>query len=60
MAAERRGWLRAGAQAQAPTRLKIAVPSKGRLREPAIELLHDVAIVGTALNGSREQVETYY
>lgn len=48
MAAERRGWLSPGALAQAqeqePERLRIAVPSKGRLREPAVELLHDAGL----------------
>ena len=45
VAAPRRGRLRARAAAPAPeARLRIAVPSKGRLREPAIELLHDAGL----------------
>jgi ATP phosphoribosyltransferase len=45
VAPERRGRLRAGAGApEAEARLRIAVPSKGRLREPAIELLHDAGL----------------
>jgi ATP phosphoribosyltransferase len=46
VAAEWRGRLRARAGTPAPLeRLRIAVPSKGRLREPAIELLHDAGLV---------------
>ena len=45
MASQRRRRVRAGAAAPAPVdRLRIAVPSKGRLREPAIELLHDAGL----------------
>ncbi len=45
MASKRRGRLRARAAAPAPREpLRIAVPSKGRLREPAIELLHDAGL----------------
>jgi ATP phosphoribosyltransferase len=45
VASKRRGRLRARAAAQAPNEpLRIAVPSKGRLREPAIELLHDAGL----------------
>jgi ATP phosphoribosyltransferase len=45
VAPERRGRLRARAAApQADGRLRIAVPSKGRLREPTIELLHDAGL----------------
>jgi ATP phosphoribosyltransferase len=45
VAAKRRGRVRAGAPAPQPVgRLRIAVPSKGRLREPAIELLHDAGL----------------
>jgi ATP phosphoribosyltransferase len=45
VASKRRGWLRARAAAPAPNEpLRIAVPSKGRLREPAIELLHDAGL----------------
>ncbi|HET7567418.1 MAG TPA: ATP phosphoribosyltransferase [Gaiellaceae bacterium] len=44
MAAERRGRLPAGAEAPEAARLRIAVPSKGRLREPAVELLHDAGL----------------
>jgi ATP phosphoribosyltransferase len=45
VAPERRGRLRARAAAPPPVeRLRIAVPSKGRLREPAIELLHDAGL----------------
>ena len=43
MAAPGRGRLRAGAP-PAPQALRIAVPSKGRLREPAIQLLHDAGL----------------
>jgi ATP phosphoribosyltransferase len=43
VAAARRGRLPAGAPAQAKT-LKIAVPSKGRLRDPAIALLDDAGL----------------
>ena len=54
MAAERRGRLPAGTgpqkQEQAP--LRIAVPSKGRLREPSIELL-EVAGLGPETPGDR-------
>ncbi|HEY2372680.1 MAG TPA: ATP phosphoribosyltransferase [Gaiellaceae bacterium] len=45
MASERRR--RLSARAAAPpsqARLRIAVPSKGRLREPAVELLHDAGL----------------
>ncbi len=41
MAAPRRGRVRART---APAPLRIAVPSKGRLRQPAIELLHDAGL----------------
>jgi ATP phosphoribosyltransferase len=46
VAAERRGRLRArAASPQADgDRLRIAVPSKGRLRDPTIELLHDAGL----------------
>jgi ATP phosphoribosyltransferase len=45
MAAERRGRLRTRAGSPEPLeRLRIAVPSKGRLREPAIELIHDAGL----------------
>jgi ATP phosphoribosyltransferase len=45
VASKRRGRLRARAAAPAPNEpLRIAVPSKGRLREPAIELLHDAGL----------------
>ncbi|HUJ55978.1 MAG TPA: ATP phosphoribosyltransferase [Gaiellaceae bacterium] len=44
MAARRRGRLPAGAAAQEAARLRIAVPSKGRLRDPAVELLHDAGL----------------
>jgi ATP phosphoribosyltransferase len=45
VAAPRRGRLLARAPAAAPEeRLRIAVPSKGRLREPSIELLHDAGL----------------
>jgi ATP phosphoribosyltransferase len=45
VAAPRRGRLLARAESPAPEeRLRIAVPSKGRLREPAIELLHDAGL----------------
>ena len=44
MAAARRGRLLARAEAAPEERLRIAVPSKGRLREPAIELLHDAGL----------------
>jgi ATP phosphoribosyltransferase len=46
VAAKRRGRLRAGATSPPSPgeRLRIAVPSKGRLREPAIELLHDAGL----------------
>jgi ATP phosphoribosyltransferase len=45
VASKRRGRLRARAAAPAPGKpLRIAVPSKGRLREPAIELLHDAGL----------------
>jgi ATP phosphoribosyltransferase len=45
VAPQRRGRLSARAAAQATqARLKIAVPSKGRLREPAVELLHDAGL----------------
>jgi ATP phosphoribosyltransferase len=54
MAAERRGRLPAGArpQAQAQSRLRIAVPSKGRLREPSLELL-ETAGLGPETPGDR-------
>src|SRR5262245_31534815 len=42
MAAQRRGRLRAGVAESEEVR--IAVPSKGRLREPTIELLHDAGL----------------
>ncbi len=45
MAPQRRGRLRTGAAPPPPVELlRIAVPSKGRLREPAIELLHDAGL----------------
>jgi ATP phosphoribosyltransferase len=45
VASKRRGRLRARAATPAPNEsLRIAVPSKGRLREPAIELLHDAGL----------------
>ena len=44
MAAARRGRLLARAEAAPEERLRIAVPSKGRLREPAIDLLHDAGL----------------
>jgi ATP phosphoribosyltransferase len=45
VAPQRRGRLRARVAApEAEARLRIAVPSKGRLREPAIELLHDAGL----------------
>jgi ATP phosphoribosyltransferase len=45
VAPERRGRLRARAGSPRPVeRLRIAVPSKGRLREPSIELLHDAGL----------------
>lgn len=44
MAAARRGRLRAGAGATATDRLKLAIPAKGRLREPAIALLDDAGL----------------
>jgi ATP phosphoribosyltransferase len=45
MAAERRGRLRTRPGSPEPLeRLRIAVPSKGRLREPAIELIHDAGL----------------
>jgi ATP phosphoribosyltransferase len=45
VAPERRGRVLAGAASPTPDgRLRIAVPSKGRLREPAIELLHDAGL----------------
>ena len=45
MAPQRRGRLRAGVASSPPVELlRIAVPSKGRLREPAIELLHDAGL----------------
>jgi ATP phosphoribosyltransferase len=43
VAAERRGRLPAGAAAPATT-LRVAVPSKGRLRDPAIALLEDAGL----------------
>src|SRR4051812_30850687 len=44
MAPERRGRLFAGTSPSPQGRLRIAVPSKGRLREPTIELLHDAGL----------------
>jgi len=44
VAAPRRGRVRAGAPAAGPAQLRIAVPSKGRLREPAIVLLDDAGL----------------
>jgi ATP phosphoribosyltransferase len=46
VAAQRRGRLSPGAlaPAEAQARLRIAIPSKGRLREPAVELLHDAGL----------------
>jgi ATP phosphoribosyltransferase len=44
VAAPRRGRVRAGAAAAEPAQLRIAVPSKGRLREPAIALLEDAGL----------------
>jgi ATP phosphoribosyltransferase len=45
VAPKRRGRLSARPAAPAAqARLKIAVPSKGRLREPAVELLHDAGL----------------
>jgi ATP phosphoribosyltransferase len=45
VAPQRRGRLRVGAATAQPVEiLRIAVPSKGRLREPAIELLHDAGL----------------
>jgi ATP phosphoribosyltransferase len=45
VASKRRGRVRARAATPAPNEpLRIAVPSKGRLREPAIELLHDAGL----------------
>jgi ATP phosphoribosyltransferase len=45
VAPQRRGRLRARAATAQPVEiLRIAVPSKGRLREPAIELLHDAGL----------------
>jgi len=44
VAAARRGRLLARAEAAPEERLRIAVPSKGRLREPTIELLHDAGL----------------
>jgi ATP phosphoribosyltransferase len=45
VAPQRRGRLRVGAATAQPAEiLRIAVPSKGRLREPAIELLHDAGL----------------
>jgi ATP phosphoribosyltransferase len=44
VASPRRGWLRARAAQAPPERLRIAVPSKGRLREPAIALLEDAGL----------------
>jgi ATP phosphoribosyltransferase len=45
VASERRGRLSAGPAAPAPqARLRIAVPSKGRLREPSVKLLHDAGL----------------
>jgi ATP phosphoribosyltransferase len=45
VAPQRRGRLSARpAASAAQARLRIAVPSKGRLREPAVELLHDAGL----------------
>jgi ATP phosphoribosyltransferase len=44
VAAPRRGGLRTGAAPAPPATLRIAVPSKGRLREPSIELLTDAGL----------------
>jgi ATP phosphoribosyltransferase len=45
VAPERRGRVRPRAASTTPVeRLRIAVPSKGRLREPTIELLHDAGL----------------
>jgi ATP phosphoribosyltransferase len=45
VASKRRRRVRARTAAPAPIKpLRIAVPSKGRLREPAIELLHDAGL----------------
>jgi ATP phosphoribosyltransferase len=44
VAAPRRGRLPVGASATPAASLKIAVPSKGRLREPAIALLEDAGL----------------
>lgn len=44
MAAERRGRLPARAEETRIAPLRIAVPSKGRLREPAVELLQDAGL----------------
>jgi ATP phosphoribosyltransferase len=44
VAAPRGGRLRAGAAPAPPALLRIAVPSKGRLREPAIALLEDAGL----------------
>ena len=45
MAAPGRGRVRARAEAPPrEARLRVAVPSKGRLREPSIELLHDAGL----------------
>ena len=55
MASARRGRLSAGARpAAAPFthRLKIAIPAKGRLRDPAVDLLHDAGL-GPEVPGER-------
>jgi ATP phosphoribosyltransferase len=47
MAEARRGWLPAGARpaaARDPDRLTIAIPAKGRLREPSVALLDDAGL----------------
>ena len=52
MAAPGRGRLRAGLAPAAPAPLRIAVPSKGRLREPAVALLEDAGL-GPEVAGDR-------
>src|SRR5215211_2399837 len=47
LAPARRGWLSARARPDAgrdPDRLTIAVPAKGRLREPSVSLLEDAGL----------------
>jgi ATP phosphoribosyltransferase len=44
VASPRRGRLRARVAPPPQARLRIAVPSKGRLRDPSIELLHDAGL----------------